>query len=89
MAKHIPPKLYKYQSLATPYTRENLQKRQIWFSKPESLNDPFDCAVPFRLLKIGEKEWEIGYRNLQKRIEKDLGADKVKEADNQFLTNGT
>ena len=38
-----PSHLYKYQSFSTR-TLRNLQRRQIWFSKPEQFNDPFDCT---------------------------------------------
>jgi hypothetical protein len=45
MAIEIPPVLYKYQPYST-YALTNLANRQIWFARPASLNDPFDCAIP-------------------------------------------
>jgi len=98
MAKTIPPRLYKYQSL-TPdpqthkiYALENLQQRQIWFSKPEKLNDPFDCNIPFLLKKrVTENEWEKGYKGLIRRMQNELPPDKLttalKTAEERYLTN--
>lgn len=94
MSEKIPLKLYKYQSLtASSYTLENLQNRHIWFSKPEYLNDPFDCAIPFLLKNIeNEKDWEDGYKGLLSRFQKDFSAEKAtratKLAREKFITNG-
>ena len=56
MAENIPPKLYKFQSFENQHSIENLEKSQIWFSKPEGLNDPFDCAVPNVLIGIDNED---------------------------------
>jgi len=53
----IPPVLYKYQEFA-PHTLENLVRRQIWFSKPETFNDPFDCAIPIADSSASDADWE-------------------------------
>lgn len=67
MIKKLPSSLFKYQSLTSPHTIENLQKRQIWFSKPEKLNDPFDCAAPYLInLDVTENEWQSAYKQLLK-----------------------
>lgn len=49
MERKIPSKLYKFQSFENKYSLENLRQREIWFSKPEGLNDPFDCAISVRV----------------------------------------
>jgi hypothetical protein len=46
MVKNIPARLYKFQTYDS-YSIENLKRDQIWFSKPDKLNDPFDCSIPF------------------------------------------
>ena len=50
----VPSKLYKYQS-CEPYAFSNLQQRQIWFSKPENFNGPFDSDINFTLTDIMEE----------------------------------
>ena len=56
MVKNIPPKLYKFQSFESKYSIENLRDNQIWFSKPERLNDPFDCATPTVFIDTDNEE---------------------------------
>lgn len=46
MVQNTPTKLYKYQAI-NKHSIQNLKHGQVWFSKPEKLNDPFDCAIPF------------------------------------------
>jgi hypothetical protein len=36
--------LYKYQSLSA-YSLAGLVNNTIWLAKPNSFNDPFDCAI--------------------------------------------
>ena len=43
-----PPRLYKYQPLSAR-TLTSLKSRELWFGAPSGLNDPYDCAVPYRL----------------------------------------
>lgn len=45
-----PRKLYKYQSFDL-YSLQNLARREMYFSKPENLNDPYDCDPPFEVKK--------------------------------------
>ena len=56
MAENIPPKIYKFQSFENRYSIENLKHGQIWFSKPEGLNDPFDCAIPTNFIGTDNEE---------------------------------
>jgi hypothetical protein len=44
--KHFPNRFYKYCSL-NDYTFENLENEQLWLSKIEDLNDPFECGMMF------------------------------------------
>ena len=39
-------RLYKYYA-CNKYSRSMLRNRAFWFAKPDALNDPFDCKVPF------------------------------------------
>ena len=62
MAITVPPKLYKYQ----PYndkTLDNLKYRRIWFSKPVTFNDPFDCSINFG--KLDETQWDNLYYEMK------------------------
>ncbi|MCS4155049.1 hypothetical protein GGQ03_002343 [Salinibacter ruber] len=63
-----PEKLLRFRP-PSEYTLENLRKGQIWFSKPISFNDPFDCAV--RVVdaeNISEEAyWEL-FRHFQEMI---------------------
>ncbi len=39
-------RLYKYYA-CNEHSLSVLKNRAFWFAKPDSLNDPFDCKVPF------------------------------------------
>jgi hypothetical protein len=51
MSKALPARLYKYQPLSAQ-TLAALKVRTLWFGRPSRLNDPFDCAVPWRLKTV-------------------------------------
>lgn len=55
MNEPVPHKLYKYQPF-NQYSLINLIKRQLYFSKPENFNDPYDCDPPFRIAKTNRTE---------------------------------
>jgi len=40
----IPAKLYKYRPI-NEFTKDIICNNRIWFAKPATLNDPFDCQV--------------------------------------------
>lgn len=89
MKNRIPHKIYKYQSLADgSHCLENLTKHQVYFPKPELLNDPFDFRISFVLSSLTEKEWRSGFDKFSEMIEADLGTNAVKQAQAEFLTNG-
>ena len=50
MSNITPRKLYKYQPFNL-YSLVNLTRRELYFSKPENLNDPYDCDPPFEVTK--------------------------------------
>lgn len=50
-----PPRLYKYQAL-TAQALAALKVRTIWFARPSTLNDPFDCRVPWNLAPVTVEE---------------------------------
>ena len=47
----IPHKLYKYQPFSDR-TLTALKSRTVWFGRPSRLNDPLDCAVPYRVAPV-------------------------------------
>jgi len=49
--------LYKYRSWRLPYHADTLLKRQLHFSSPKDMNDPFDLKIPpnFSLLNTDEQ----------------------------------
>jgi hypothetical protein len=76
MATEIPPVLYKYQPYST-YALTNLGNRQIWFARPASLNDPFDCAIradgdlsdeDYEKLYQGDKRYAETFKDGSKNI---------------------
>jgi len=77
----IPVKLYKYQPFSQ-HPEENLKKRQIYFPTPSELNDPFDCAVPFKLTDSTNEELGIAFHMFSDPLE-----DK-KVISDQYLTDG-
>lgn len=50
--------LYKYRTLHTPngevnqFTRDIFTSRALWFDKPASFNDPFDCNLPLKATQV-------------------------------------
>jgi len=46
MASRIPSKLYQFHSFQSKYSLQSLARNQIWYSKPNGLNDPFDSSTP-------------------------------------------
>ncbi|KGY10795.1 hypothetical protein NM22_18960 [Vibrio tubiashii] len=44
--KKINRTLFKYRE-CNDYSFKIFDERELWFSKPESLNDPFDCQLDF------------------------------------------
>jgi hypothetical protein len=49
----LPTRLYKFQPFTT-LSLSNLKSRAIWFSRPTSFNDPFDCSTSTWTQPIGE-----------------------------------
>ena len=50
----LPPVLYKYQS-CNVYSLRNLGNHSIWFSKPDTFNDPFDCDINFDIVDVTDE----------------------------------
>jgi hypothetical protein len=89
MIKKIPSSLCKYQSLTSPHTLENLQKRQLWFSKPEKLNDPFDCAAPYLIdPNVTEDEWQSAYKQLSRLARDGLSKTTAEEMRARYFSEG-
>jgi hypothetical protein len=53
----IPKILYKYRTTSELHM-DILLKRQIFFSKAEYFNDPFDCFIPIRFDLLSEDEFD-------------------------------
>jgi hypothetical protein len=55
-----PPRLFKYQPVYEDpdknYSLRNLREQKLWFSKPESFNDPFDCSINFDIIDADKDE---------------------------------
>jgi len=63
-----PAKLYKYQPY-TVWSLDNLKNRQLWFSKPCRLNDPFDCAFPTVPSEPNEDEWRRLHQDARETVQ--------------------
>jgi len=61
----MPRTLYKYQPI-NRFSLSKLINNQIWFSKPNSLNDPFDCQIVLR-----DNTNEIDYQEILKAMLED------------------
>jgi hypothetical protein len=89
MTKKIPSSLFKYQSLTSPHTIENLQKRQIWYSKPEKLNDPFDCATPYLIdMDVDEDEWQSAYKQFLRMTRNGISKAQAEEVKTRYYPDG-
>jgi len=88
MNKPIPHKLYKYQPF-DKYALINLIKRQLYFSKPENFNDPFDCNPPFEITKTHRtpKNIKFLYDNIRNYEVGKLGIGGS-IFDSKYLTDG-
>lgn len=51
MKNHLPKYLYKYYSFDNEYALYNLENDIIYFSAPNTFNDPFDCVFAYDLDK--------------------------------------
>jgi hypothetical protein len=75
MKEITPSKLYKYQS-CNDYTFSNLKKRRLWFSKPESFNDPFDCDINFEIVDITQDNLRLLFERIRASAPDKNGLDK-------------
>jgi hypothetical protein len=41
-----PKSFFKYRSLSDPHTKEIFENKELWYSSPAKINDPFDCRIP-------------------------------------------
>jgi len=83
MTESIPPKIYKFQPF-NQYSIVNLIRRQLYFSKPEDFNDPYDCDPPFEITKAHRTPKNIAA--LYARI-RNWSADRS-AFDTTYLSNG-
>jgi len=61
----IPKFLYKYQP-ANEKTIANLEHQILWFSKPSTFNDPYDCAIT-PVVDLSDEECEEWFDSCWKR----------------------
>lgn len=64
--------IYKYQPV-TEYSLKNLKEKKLWFSRPDSFNDPFDCGINFTIVDVTEENLQSLFFRMLK-----LMADKNK-----------
>ncbi len=59
---NFPETVYKYRSWKEPFHRELLTERKVWFAKPSSFKDPYDCKIPIRYDLLTTREiFEVYY----------------------------
>ena len=75
MEETTPIKLYKYQS-CNDNTFNNLRKRCLWFSKPESFNDPFDCDINFKIVDVTQENLRLLFGHMRESVQDKVGFDK-------------
>lgn len=63
MNDNLPKKFYKYQKYSD-LSKQSLAERYLWFSKPEKLNDPFDCSIPYTLLEPSLADCEAAFKHI-------------------------
>src|SRR5690349_10772160 len=63
--------VYKYRTFS-PRSLEIFEKREVYFSSPTQLNDPYDCRISIRpaLEEAIERSSRDGDRRLQARLER-------------------
>lgn len=85
LLKNAPLKLYQYVSIDDNY-KENIEKEQIWLSRSDRFNDPYDCALFANIEKSIENDKDYkeliqqyntsiiddGYNDLKEKIEDEL-----------------
>lgn len=83
--------LYKYRSLRYPdgkintYTQGIFDGRSLWFDKPASFNDPFDCNLKLWSSKVPEDIVNYAREKAMEKLPK--AAEKVIEAAAQAAIN--
>lgn len=53
----VPNTIFKYKPI-DEWSLNILKKREIYFSRPEQFNDPFDCGIPLRFDLMKENDYE-------------------------------
>jgi hypothetical protein len=88
MVANIPPKLYKFQSFDSDKSIENLRCSQIWFSKPELLNDPFDCSININFYSTEEEIVNFVRDYYIPWLRESGHSEEIAERELQYLPNG-
>ena len=52
---------------------DSIKNNCIWFSKPASLNDPFDCATPYNLIEPSEEDYKALNEAFEAHYRKNMG----------------
>lgn len=83
-----PKRLYKYQPFDL-YSLQNLTRRELYFSRPENLNDPYDCDPPFEITKAHrtQKNIKILFDKVKNYETRKSNIDAA-TFDHLYLTNG-
>ena len=88
MVKNVPPRLYKFQSFEGKSSIENLRRSQIWFSKPDGLNDPFDCSININFHSTDEELASFVRDHYIEWLRHTGKAEEIPERELQYLPNG-
>jgi hypothetical protein len=71
MAVTHPHTLFKYRAF-NQFTLMSLINRGVWFSKPTSFNDPFDCQIQFSDLKPTKAEYLEDVDYAREKLQHDI-----------------
>lgn len=82
-----PQNLYKYQNFNN-YTISNLKNNQLWFSKPNSFNDIYDCFFQADEESISKEQTIDYFRENHPEYPKEITGEEVKMVQNAFYKGG-
>jgi hypothetical protein len=63
ISKKIPTTIYKYRDWMNPYHRSIIERQELYFAHPHSLNDPYDVRPPYKFILA-----DIDYNQMAAKI---------------------
>ena len=81
LKRNAPEFVFKYRSWDNDFHKNLLKEKQIWFSHPKDLNDPYDCRPPFKF-NISEVNEPVFFEKLLSNIPQEFAnySDEEKRA---------